>query len=281
MNRFNPAAQMDATPPFVLWTLVRDCALRETSEFTQPEATERLLRGVRASSDALATGRVSEGIAVAKPASNIPLGFELATVLEPWGGLAEVKQHCATCPANALARVESSPLAGCVGFLVPASLADAAFHECMNELVGEHTSTHPRWYGLWLEAELSCAMLHLHQTVFEQLALRNPAADMLGLQDYLAAVASAVQHQLSLRVQLYPPGICEGRRWTLAAHCGRCIAAWPEARRQQCRVCGQVGGRQPERTRRRMGIRPYRPLQEFLSESQIQSCLRSTCQAEE
>jgi hypothetical protein len=93
--------------------------------------------------------------------------------------------------------------------------------------------------------------------------------DFVGLADYLAALSAALEHDLPLVVRAYPGGRCQGGRWTVDPHCSRCKASWHESRRQQCRVCGQVGGRVAQRVRKRMGTRPYRPLAEFLSAAEI------------
>jgi hypothetical protein len=250
--RFDPATPLASTPPFVRWTLALGCALREGSDYCDPDHTERLLRGVRCTSDALAEGRVRDGIAWLKQSSGEELrGFEIGAVLEALGGTALVQQSCGNCPANAIACVEPRALAGCVGHLIPPP--------------GETDL----WLSLAMHERPTTEVLNeQHQRL-----TRLNREKVVGLVDYVSAIETSLSAELPLMVRAYPGGRCEGRRWYVEPHCDRCKAAWPEARRQQCCVCGQVGGRQPEQRRMRMGTRPYRPLREFLSEDQLKSLM--------
>ena len=118
--RFDPATPLDSTPPFIRWTLALGCPLREASDVFDPDQTERLLRGARCTSDALADGRVKDGIALQRQGSDEqPKGFEIQAVMEPLGGESFVRQSCRHCLANAIARIEPAALAGCVGHLIP------------------------------------------------------------------------------------------------------------------------------------------------------------------
>ena len=276
-TRFNIANPFEQTPPFVLWTLAHPCALREASDYANPEATERLLRSVRCYSDAVAEHRVHHNIVVSAASSGDaePTGFLVEPVLEPFGGLDFITAQCLNCPANALAKLESLALAGCVGYLVPPEQQADAFHRLLDTLIEPNgASTTPSWYSLWLDSQPARMAIESQRELWCRYLASNAPPAILGLHDYLAALDQALAHDIPLRVQLYPAGRCAERRWIVAAHCGRCIAPWPEARRQQCRVCGQVGGRQPERTRRRMGTRPFRALREFLSSKQIVELLQ-------
>jgi hypothetical protein len=248
MSRFDPATPLESTPPFLRWTLALGCPLRDASDYFDPDHTERLLRGVRCASDAAAQGRVHEGIALQRQMNaDDPRGFEIVAVLEPLGGEDFVRQTCTLCPANALAHGEPGALAGCVGHLVPPA---------------DQTE-------LWLSLALSERPTRDELKDQHQRLSAFSAADVIGLGDYLLAIETSLETELPLMVRAFPGGRCEGRRWYVEAHCDRCKSAWPEARRQQCRVCGQVGGRQAEQRRMRMGTRPYRPLREFLSSEQI------------
>lgn len=252
MSRFDPATPLHSTPPFIRWTLALGCPLREGSDYFDPDLTERLLRGARCTSDAIAEGRVRDGIAWQFHGSDEePRGFEVQAVLEPLGGEAFIRRTCQNCAANALARGEPGALAGCIGYLIPP----------------------PREIELWLllaiDERPTREVLNKQRTTLSAFA----PAEVVGLANYLLAIEASSVTDLPLIVRAYPGGRCEGRRWYVEAHCDRCKSAWPEARRQQCRVCGQVGGRQPEQRRTRMGTRPYRPLREFLSSEAIQRIL--------
>jgi hypothetical protein len=261
-----------STPPFVRWTLAYRCPLREFDDVEDPDRTDRLLRGVRAYSDALSERRVMDGVAVARDAacSEQPLGFRVADVLDPLDGEERIASLCHACAANAIARRESGALAGCVGHVVPP--LDDDFHQavaraCRSAASEAFAITSPRWFGLWIDEQPNRAqrlalrdiLMELVQTVGER---------MPGVAQLLAAVEASLADELPLVVRSYPGGRCQERDWIVEPHCARCKAAWPEERRQQCRVCGQVGRRQRERRRRRMGERPYRPLRDFLSEPQ-------------
>ena len=241
------------TPPFVRWTLVHGCQIRECDGYADPDRTERLLRGARCYSDAVREGRIRNGIVLQQHTSpESAFGFDVATVLNPLGGVELLQELCSGCPANALGRKEPTALAGCFGFIVPP--------------VEEILPTHARWLELWINERPSPEEL---VTQRELLSKIPESQTVVGLADYLSAIAAALEHRLALVVRAYPGGRCEGRRWYVEAHCDRCKAGWPEQRRQQCWVCGQVGGRQPELRRMRMGTRPYRRLSEFLSADQI------------
>jgi hypothetical protein len=246
--RFDPATPLESTSPFVRWTLALGCPLRECDDYFDPDRTERLLRGARCYSDAIAENRIRSGIVLHRQASDQELwGFDVQAVLEPIGGEEVVSRLCADCPANALRRAESTALAGCVGHLVPP----------------------PGEIELWLSIALHERPSRDELSTQRQGLLQLRDEPVIGLPDYLLAIDAALQHEIPLVVRAYPGGRCEGRRWYVEPHCDRCKSAWSQAKRQQCCVCGQIGGRQHEQRRMRMGTRPYRPLREFLTTEQI------------
>jgi hypothetical protein len=276
-SRFDPAEPLEITPPFVRWTLAHPCAVREFDDYFDPDRMDRLLRGVRCFSDAMVEGRVRQGVVVQRNVqeSQKPLGFHIDAVLEPLGGEDFLRSICSGCPANALERMESAPLAGCVGHLVPPVENSQEFYqyvddifESYSELTQSFISTLPHWFGLWINERPTPDEAKWQREVLSQLLLAY-GDSLVGLADYLAAIEAYLEHAVPLVVRAYPGGRCEGRKWYVEPHCGRCKAPWPEARRQQCRVCNHVGGRQPEQRRLRMGTRPYRPLAEFLGEEEV------------
>jgi hypothetical protein len=280
-RRLTLPASTENTPAFVLWTIPRSCALRDWGQTEDPMATERWLRAVRATSDAQAEGRLwGDVVVAAAPAGLATQGFSVSAALAPLGGLSVVQQQCQACPANAFVSYEPQALAGCVGFLVAPD--DPAFHAEVDRILASWPEsessiplTAPRWAGLWIARRLGHTDLPLHAALCEQL-MPNWGATAIGLHDYHAAVRVALSTGQTLHIQSFPPGSCEGRSWHVPAHCGRCVALWPDARRTRCAVCGQAGGRQASRTRRRMGERPYRVLYEFLTPTEIDQLLRET-----
>jgi hypothetical protein len=279
MSRFDPTTPLESTPPFVRWTLALGCPLRETTDYFDPDQTERLLRGARCTSDAVAEGRLQDGIALQSGAITVDsLGFDVQSVLEPLGGESLVRKSCVGCPANALGKENPNALAGCFGHVIPPM--DDYFHWVCGKIAGWifraipdfaniFLQTEAVWPGLWIDERPTKNQLLAQQLIFQRLTLLRE--DVIGLAEYMLAIDAALDYDIPLIVRAYPGGRCEGRRWYVEPHCDRCKSSWPEARRQQCRVCGQVGGRQPERRRMRMGTRPYRPLREFLTPEQLRS----------
>jgi hypothetical protein len=273
--RFDVAEAPEKTPPFILWTLAHACSLRELSDIEDPAGTERLLRSARCVSDARSLGHVHGDVVVARNATvQRPLGFSIQSALEPHGGLEFIESQCANCPANAIESIEPQALAGCVGYLVPPE--DLEFYAFVSQQFPSTPDTnrtsvhsHTAWHQLWLKRQVNGEMLECHETIMQALAEHECYQQLPGLFDYLAALNIARKTAQQLIVQSFPAGTCEGRRWFIPAHCGNCTAAWPDTRRTTCVVCSHQGGRQESRTRRRMGIRPYRLLSEFLNDAAI------------
>ncbi len=278
--RFDPAVERIRTPPFIRWTLAHACPIREFDDYCDPERTDRLLRSARTYSNALATGRVRQGVVLATSAeiTSETLGFQAETALAPLGGTELLEQRCGACPANALRRSEHSAVAGCVGYLIPPE--NEEFHTRFNALATTLAGdtfpiTQPRWLGLWINQQPSPAELLMQRTLLQQVLAEGHA--VWELADYLMAIDTALEQQIPLRIRGYAGGQCFERRWIVEPHCSTCHSAWPQERRQQCPGCGQVGGRQRAQIRKRMGTRPYRALREFLNPQQIASLRSEKC----
>lgn len=257
---------MAATPEFVRWTLPFACALRDDTDVTSAEQTERQLRSLRTYSDCVHKGRESERICV----SDIDpgMGFPSQEVLQAYGGTEFVHQQCDTCHVNVLRGRQGSGLAGCFGTLLMGAergrLIEMAIERSgMGARVAElFLPTTPRWHGLWTQAELSGDQ---RQTLLAIFGAIDHAA-MPDLREFHVALSLALQHHLPVHVQSYPAGEAERDFWRVNAHCSRCKATMGQ-REQRCTVCGLLARAEPVRQRKARGNRPYVPLVRFLGEA--------------
>lgn len=263
-----------------------DCPLRDPTRPNDVEFVARQLSALQACGDALAEGRVCDGVALEPLAGaratcpEAPTGFRVAEVLAAYGGPEAVESACGGCVAHA-GRGER-PWAGCCG-LVDWSSLGAGFFELVDREMAAVASlerwsawfleTRPAWYGLWAprpgenlevptqqlfayKMPLDC--LALFSPFFARLRGASPAADRM-LAPVARAVDVALQTGLPLDVRLFPAGRVEGKRWEVPPHCGRCSAARPDPRRP-CPVCRSPLAPLPARRRAAQGARPYWPL---------------------
>ena len=266
------------TPEFLVWAIELRCPLRQIAGFEDPERTERHLRTLQAYSDAVAEGRVFEGICVAeqaKPLKRITTsGFRVEDALSLYGGLKVVEEACSECPANALKKTNSHALAGCFG-MVPLPANEANVHSSVEEAIdrlgmrenvkANFPLTTPAWYGLWMRPVIDVPRALLLKFILRAAIIADPACRS-SLADLISGLGAAWERQLPLRVTLYPRGEVAGTWWTLVPHCQACQAPWPEANRELCGVCGFVGHPASPPKRRARGTRPYWPLERMLGE---------------
>jgi hypothetical protein len=218
-----------STPEFLIWSLEYRCPVRGLEDGRDPERAERHLRAARAASDALAEGRVIDGLALAPP-----LGFRLADALTIYGGAAALEQHCRHCPAN----VSESGWAGCFG-MTPLPPHDEAL------------------YRLLIESPLSHEQAALLGKLLAEQESSSPLAELCRALDVTCKGC------VPLHVRLFPRGRVEGMWWRLDPHCPRCKAPWPTGRKC-CGACQYVGHPAPDKKRRARGTRPYYPLDRLL-----------------
>ena len=251
------------TPAFLLWALQFSCTLRSEQDGSEPERTERQLRGARAASDAANEGRVFEGLAI-----DPPYGFRVAEALTIYGGLEAASQACGGCPANLSGQ---KALAGCYGRVVMP--VETEFHACLNAAADRVAAsaddqrllprTAPRrWYGLWIDSPLAGRRAALTAEI-----LSAPAALDLRWRDRLGPLIGALQaaaEGMPLHVAVYPEGHVDSGRWTVAPHCPRCNVTWIDEGAGLCPMCGFVGRAVPRKVRHAAGRRPYYPLDRLL-----------------
>jgi hypothetical protein len=249
------------TPPFIRWSLEFECALREETDVTSPEATERQLRVLRSYSDAVHAGRMLDGICFdSDEDGGAEFGFRAEDVLAVYGGAEFIHSQCDGCPANTIAGRSGSALAGCFGLLtLDEHLQELlARRESIERLHEVFLPTTPAWYGLWVSSPLT----EQQCDALAELFVGVPAlAGLFRLEDRLNAGL-----QRNLHVQSFPAGAFDAHQWVIHSHCPRCKGPMTDHDRR-CAVCGLVACAEPERVRKPRGRRPFVPLTSFLGDA--------------
>lgn len=262
---------MARTPQFVRWSLPLACALREDTDVTDPEQTERQLRSLLTYSECVARGREYEGVCVSE--EDPSRGFVSEEVLLAYGGREFVAQLCPTCPSNILRERPNSNLAGCFGMLV----LDEALTSALNQLLQEEEleqqvakhflATTPAHWGLWTSEALNETQMMVLHSALSALAVRSEHCEVTEL---LTALSLARACASAIHFRLYPAGESDAHAWRLDPHCRRCKATMPE-RGRFCSICRLEAHAEPSRRRKVRGGRPYVPLATFLGESGAQA----------
>jgi hypothetical protein len=129
------------------------------------------------------------------------------------------------------------------------------FLQAIDEAMGlaqEFPITTPGWYGLWLASPVDGPALAGAVRTLEAM----PEGEW-GLPELLFPLTIALERGSRVHVLLYPRGRVEGAWWNLVPHCPQCRAAWGEAGRRHCSVCGYRGHPAPQQKRHARGRRPY------------------------
>ena len=225
------------TPEFLLWALEYRCPIRGEQDGTDPERTERQLRGAREVSDARREGRVFEGLAV-----DLPNGFRVAEALAIYGGEEVVNSACQTCPANGCRGSSGSSAsfvsssAGCYGWVV-LPIDPTEFHAAFDRVVPQAISgTGQRWYGMWLRSPLAPYQLAGIAEALQNVSIDEPRCRQ-GLAGLVTACGTALAHNLPLHIRAYPRGRVEGTWWRLVPHCPNCKAPWQAIRIRNATEC--------------------------------------------
>lgn len=281
----NDYGDAKATPEFIRWTLSRSCAVRDFDEATNPERTDRQLRSLRLYCEAVADGRQFEGVCLEPNIrdSSEPLGFLSEEVLSTYGGAEQIQQWCSQCPANAAKTTGTLSWAGCFGWFELSFLGDS-LHQFVEDVI--HTSnatlrtkietnflpTRPVWFGLWATSPLTEIQVQCHLEIADALSAANGNVEKT-LREWRATLVAARQFSLPLHVVHFPAGVVQNNRWFVPACCERCHATRENPRRP-CPACGWNSFPSPSRRRHVQGIRPYRPLKTFMTETQVADFLQ-------
>jgi hypothetical protein len=274
------------TPEFLAWCLVHPCPLRQTEQLSQPLATERALKSLRAVSIARREGRIWDGVCIdqstALGCATTPRGFPQAEVLNVHGGEAQVNAYCSDCLANTEKdRPQGQNWTGCFGWLALANEwqdLPQRWEECLlqetelRDAIHQHCPiTTPMWYGTWSVGVLDPSLAELVRNVLDRLDLQ-PLQSQSCMEDDLRildpcrlfkALELCVEHGFSLAVEMIPKGRIEDRTWFWPPHCGQCKTA-REMGAKSCGVCGCLAHPLPAKKRKTRGTRPFIPLSQFL-----------------
>lgn len=223
-------------------------------------------------------------------------GFHGHEVLDAHGDADFVDDCCRNCPANALNQQRPGVWAGCYGWLPAISghrwqpsqslaatepgvthphLSDLSksisYVDLLDELVNEShvpigdsefRKTTPRWYGFWMNPILQPHQLESFLPIFDAAVKRCQRLGLepetlVGLVQFRDGIQQCVAHQMSLAVDLVPPGNSDGQTWTIAAHCPDCKHELKNPGRQMCPSCGRFGSPHGQRKSKVLGLRPY------------------------
>jgi hypothetical protein len=270
------------TPEFVAYAIAQECALRGGKNPWHPLQAERQLRPLREFCKARAAGWLRGGICW-NPAEvcdeidglGVPYGFAAGPMLDAYGGEEWVEERCRGCPACAIRFPDAPPIAGCFGQIV----SDPSLHARFDDLLARRhdadslrclfLDTRPRWYGVWSHSPLTMAQQQAHLSIFSEFEILHADSQYRHWCDTLRYAMAA---GLPVHVLLVPPGMVQGRTWTVNASCGRC-GAGRDALARSCSSCGTPGFFIPPRRRLAMGRRPYRDLRAEYSVAQLRELL--------
>lgn len=293
---------IEPTPEFVRWMLVRDCELRDDEEPGDLLGIERRLRPFQAYSLSLIERRLLNGICVAPDVGlettmdDSPCGFKSDEVLELSGGIEHLRTQCGNCAANQWGDTHPDLLAGCSGMLVDGvaisnmgetnltttnqggqsaighSRMSIRFERLLDEsgLTGEFDErfvrTHPRWYGLWCTTWEDDATLEFAQRISSSLVeLFDTPEQRLPWLRWGQALEVSRREKWPLLTEFSPSGYHDSRYWYMPPLCPRCRSR-KEPGRRKCEVCSLVEAALPARKRHMRGKRPFWPLKNFLGD---------------
>lgn len=187
------------TPPFLAWAIDHRCDFKRLAIDQSPLSIERVLRPIRAWSDAEQGGRIVDSICLApvqpeqaSSGESSLWGFDQAEVLEPFGGADSIRTTCGSCPANGhgtLDALEVGPaknrVVGCYGW-VPIESAGTDLISIHESVIATEANcsddvcfpiTKPAWYGLWIEPRIKeLAKLELLKNYVDGWLSRMPSS---------------------------------------------------------------------------------------------------------
>ena len=238
----------------VKWMLEQTCPLRKADEWFNPLLHRAQTYGSHAVRDE-ARSALHDGICITVQrytgqSQLLPIGgFDVAQTFAPLGGEG-LQQMCAACPAHAA----QIAVAGCNGsfYLFPGSselnemlraiVADLGLETAISE---QFLETRLLWFGLWTESPLSRDALEVLRPLLSELVVRLDSKQQSeDLNNFVLAIDAALQHDLTLNVEMFPPGHTDFGWHSIFAHCPRCkvgtpLDPWKKTRSQRltCGIC--------------------------------------------
>lgn len=263
-----------------MWAIERECPLRNSNNWADPEQTARELRPLQAYSEALQAGRVFDGICLDRSSTNVTddsvaMGFPLTEIAAAFGDADFIAVTCRDCPAN-VQESNLDSLAGCFGwFPVPdlkepinrAFLRMSSTFVASDERVRVRRTVTQGFYALWINSNWHGAKLMGAINLFEAVVSDKSQENQQFLR-FVTALRVAAQHGLTVRVQLMPQGVLEGKWWRVVHHCPHCRAQWVSDSKR-CTACDFTGNPLPERKRHARGTRPFLPLEKIVGKQQV------------
>ncbi len=299
-------AVLGHTPQFLRWAIAHPCQLRSLSDDNLPDQSFRQLRSLREFSVGRSQGRVIDGVCVHPTASlsepSEVRGFFASEILDAHGDELFVESCCNSCPANAIQDRGQELWAGCYGWL-PAdpkfqfnvtqqavesrpppdgsesdaivAMLDQAIDQLGLSGAAEELfkPTRPRWYGIWKSKRFAQQKLDFLLKAFNQLADQFEARPA-DLEHFLAALKRCAKHELTLHVELVPPGFSDGQTWQISGCCPDCGFAMPAVGQQKCLACKRYGHPHEIRKSKVLGLRPYVFLKGVIGETKTVELLK-------
>lgn len=273
---------MADTIQLVKWALGQTCSIRPPRDDGFPETPSRVLKQVRTLQtyeSGLSSSETGYGVHGdifvtftdhgARPGDKkgnfrprIPAGgFIISKTFAPYGGVEELKQQCARCPAN----IAPPSVARCAGHLHQRPDSRETEEQLQGiisrlglatEMAGRFPATTPLWYGLWAVSPVPAGTLPLLGLLLSEMLAedrrdaapqsRSHESQFREFEDFLAAIDVAEARKLPLHVELAPPGHTDFGVYTVFPHCPFCKAGarTPRWRNRypsellECHVCG-------------------------------------------
>lgn len=239
-------------------------------------------------------------------------GFAGEEVLDSHGGESVVAGCCGGCPANALNDQLPGVWGGCYGWL-PATTGfcfeatlkqtNTASHRMppdqpgidivrlIDETIEQHSlggetdqffnRTSPRWYGLWgtsvIHKEKVAFLFRLFELVVARCLELNETqksslSDVIRFRD---ALLHCVTNDLTMHLELMPPGVSDGQTWSISAHCPECKFEMKDHQpNRHCQACGRKGNPHGVRKSKVLGLRPYVQLEGVLGRAKTADFLK-------
>jgi hypothetical protein len=241
---------MADTLQVVKWALERSCPMRYGDNWTDPKVVHEQLSDISRYDFAVTNDQVLGDVCVyvesIKPKPPTFWGFLISHSLANFGGVQVIEINCHGCEANVQWNENNEQgLAGCYGHFymyanneqIQRAVKKAGLQPQFLEVF---LPTNPLWYGFWADSPLTIAQCKTLLSLIPNLPVDE--SDKNSIDRFLAALETAVKHNLKLHVALAPPGHVDLGWRTVYHHCPRC-KVWLEPSKiaslcVYCQVCG-------------------------------------------